>query len=194
MADLSRSIAWGWIKISRWLPISCTILEAYLINSLRFSSLGPGSVSGIARRYFSYIWSSFCFFPPLRSLVPDYDFLKFNMINISLLRLSYFSEKKKTWNFRIQRWQGERNQENLTFVILYRAITITRATWTKLTIAIEWQESNNTFRELIVKHILLLRNEINNMDRNQPITTYRCDLLNSLKEARFPERSVSVLT
>ena len=31
--------AWGWLKISRWTFHSCTIFEAYLINSLRFSEV-----------------------------------------------------------------------------------------------------------------------------------------------------------
>ena len=30
------------------------------------------------------------------------------------------------------------------------------------------------------------------MDRNQPITTYRCDLLNPPRKPMFPERSVRV--
>ena len=30
------------------------------------------------------------------------------------------------------------------------------------------------------------------MDRNQPITTYRCDLLNPPRKLMFPERSIRV--
>ena len=36
---LEFSIAWGRLKISRWPFHSCTIFEAYLINSLRFSEV-----------------------------------------------------------------------------------------------------------------------------------------------------------
>ena len=47
---------------------------------------------------------------------------------------------------------------------------------------IELQENINTF-EKVSCQIQLPRNEINNMDQNQPITTKRRDLLNLLKKA-----------
>ena len=36
---LKFSITWGRLKISRWLLHSCTIFEAFLTNSLRFSEV-----------------------------------------------------------------------------------------------------------------------------------------------------------
>ena len=51
---------------------------------------------------------------------------------------------------------------------------------------IRLQENNNAFQESLLSIII----EINNMDQNQPITTYRRDLWTHWKKPMFPERSI----
>ena len=61
---LEFSIAWGRLKISRWLFHSCTIFEAYLMKSLRLSQDGFFVISFIFSICFFF---HFCFRGLIRS-------------------------------------------------------------------------------------------------------------------------------